>query len=547
MDTTTSVDKPGGHTVGHHRDWPQTAPLKQIIEQIKEAIWRRRPILGDIMKGHGNDALCDYAQDFLDVNKAPVLDARKHELIDTAEELIGKRLGAHVGKAVARQLRKMPMVSTADHHGPIDHPFWVNANIITALPYADQTDPDVQFLVVFSFASVSINNASAYPRGILFHGGENGSGPLVRLPIMPDREKMGVVYGMRSFKLEDLDRAKADLVKRERAGEITDGRAAKITEILNDYFASADVLNAPDLASQITKINYRLWPKLFHQAHHKLEATKIPDLIYLEIETLVTELLLRYHLDNSASLINKFLFDPKYQEQVQVLFNNIPGAFSHEKDWGTHLFWAVDEKLHRVRLFLRNGFLESNEDNIRIAFTPEGIREALQNKKIFPSMVTCYLLVSLYYGMKCLGGFCQVNDLTMTKEAWQELLKRMGEMVESDAVAPVQTKELGGDGMVLSYLKTPTGDLVAATGIDMMLEEPETTFTGYRELAKRVTLSEIMNPMLPEMYTVLYSIQDRDPALTAVSPEAIMKAVDLHHKICQKLTLAEQVAEAPAM
>jgi len=459
----------------------------------------------------------------------PRLDARKPELIAIAERLLAKRLGTDVAAKVAKQLTKLPLVSTADHHAVIDHPFWVNANLITALPFFDNKDPDIRYLVVFSFASVSANNASGFPRGILFHGGINGSGNLVRLPILPDKLKMGTVYGMDPVNQADVDRAKQSIAKKEEEGEITIGKGKYIQEIVHAYFEQADVLSASDLSSQITTINYRLWPTLFHRASRDSNALPIPDLIYLEIETLVAEILLAHHLEG-ASLLHDILFEERSKNLVLKHFNNIPGAFSVENNSGTYLFWGMDEKLRRVRLTLKDAMLVSEDQSIQVPMTPEGLRAALMSKKIFPSMALCYLTVSLYYGMKCLGGFCQVHDLTLMKEAWIKLLQERGDAEEATALEPLQTKELGGDGMVLAYFKTVQNTLVPATGIDMALESVNTSYEAYVDLSRRVTLSEAMNSLLPEMYTVLYGQNERDPALL-LKPETILQQTGLEERL----------------
>lgn len=505
--------------------------LETILDSLKRAIWARRPILGDIMAKHGSKLLYDYTRDFFDVNKNPRLDQRKPELIEIAKELIEKRLGNKIAEAVAKQLNKMPLVSTTDHHGPIQHPFFLNSNIISAIPYYELEDTDINYLVVFSFASVSVNNASAYPRGIIFHGKKDGSGPLIRLPFLPDKLKMGVVYGTRAFTREDLTKAESELAKKEKSGEIETGRGEQIRTILEENFGTEQVLNTPDLNEQITEINFNLWQKLFHHADKNTNSERIPDLIYLEIETLVTELLLKKHLNNENSLIYKALFNPKYIELAHKYFNNVPGAFSTEKSWGTYMFWAMDEKKHRVMLKLENGFLISEDGKYKFEFTPEAVKNALVNKEIYPAMLLCYLMVSLYYGMKCLGGFCQVSDLTKTKEAWGKILQEMGETDEAEALNPVQTKELGGDGLVLSYLKTQNGDILPATGIDMVLEEDDTSYETYIELSKNVTLMEMMNPMLPEIYTVLYPIQEREEHLLSLSSEQISKDTGVAEKL----------------
>jgi hypothetical protein len=520
-DDTTAASEPPG------------SPLESVLAELKQAIWGRRAILGDIMRKHGGKLLFEYARDFMDVNKAVPLDPFKPELINVAEELITARLGADVGKKAAKQLKKLALVSTADHHAPIDHPFWVNANIISGIPYAANPDPDIFSLIVFSFASVSINNASGYPRGILFHGQNDKDSALIRLPILPDKLKMSVIYGTRAFTREDLQKAEQTLRQRTKDGDIAPERAQAILEILEREFGNEDVLGAPDLSTQITKINYRLWPQLFHARRgDALKTQDFPQLIYLDIETLVSELFLRRHLTENT-LLHRLLFDIKYRTLAVERFDGIPGGFSSTKDWGTFLFWALDDKMHRVRLELEgNRLVSKTRPELSVDLTPEAIALALREKRIFPGMLLCYLTISLYYGMKCLGGFCQVHDLTMAKEMWGKYLRDVGEPAqEAEALVPIQTKELGGDGMVLSYMRTPHGDLVPATGIDMILDDTDTRFANYVELSKHVRLSEIMDPMLPEMYTVLYPFPDRDPRLSTITPEQILNDTGLGERL----------------
>ncbi|MBI5404661.1 MAG: hypothetical protein HY976_00375 [Candidatus Kerfeldbacteria bacterium] len=525
-------------------------PNLEQLDALKQVIWTRRPILGEIMRKHGDTYLYRYAQDFMDVNACPLLDERKDELIDTARDLLADRLGPAVAENVAAQLRALPLVSTTDHHGPIDHPFFVNANIISAIPFLEYGDPLRRYLVVFSFASVSINNASAYPRGILFHGTTDRAESLIRLPILPDKMKMGVVYGMRPFTRADLDRAEGDLEKKTRAGEVTPERSAAVRDTLETYFGTPAVLGAPDLASQITKINYELWPKLFHAGRTQADgqpssSLTVPDLVYLEIETLVTELMLRRHLRDTASPFHKLLFDSSYQQLALKYFNNLAGGFSIEKDWGTYMFWAVDEKLRRVRLKLDGQTLVSPDGSMTIDLVPDEIERLLRERKIFPSMLLAYLMVSMYYGMKCLGGFSQVHDLTMVKAAWTRFLEDIGDERQAAALDPLQTRELGGDGMVLAYFKTQDGNVVPATGIDMLLDANATSFEQYVARSKSVTLADMMNPMLPEMYVVLYPIQDRQPELAAVTPEHVMEMTGLKARFAQDAELTTPVVDEP--
>jgi len=509
----------------------------ESLEKLKNAIWSRRPILKDIMTKHGGKTLYDYSLDFLDVNKTPSLDKRKHELFEVVEKLLKARLGEQTAKKARKQLEKLPLVSTADHHGPIiNNPFWINSNIISALPCFGNGCEDLDYLIVFSFASVSANNASVYPRGIEFTSSINGSGNFTRIPFLPDKLKMGVVYALRGFTKEDIEKGKNVLMQKVKDKEVSQELADSVRKYIEEYFENKNILETPDLNSQITKINFKIWPTLFHNSKSAGKKEKIPDLIYLEIETIVTELLQKYHLENPDSLIYKLLFNKEYEGLVYKFFNKIPGAFSLENHWGTYMFWAIEEKkFHRQGLMLKDGKLCSEDNNYIFDYTPEIISKALKEKKIYPGMMLCYLLISLYYGMKCLGGFCQVNDLTMTKYAWEKFLKEVGENEEAEALNPVQTKELGGDGLVLSYLKTSNDNLINARGIDMILSDKDTSFERYVNLSKKLTLSEAMNPMLPEMYEVLYSYDDRDLDLWKTPVDQIFKATGLYKKLVEEM------------
>lgn len=511
--------------------------FQKKLQALKSAILARRPILGQIITEHAETTLYDYTRQYVQIESSPVFDARKHELISTAKSLIAERLGNDVAERVARQLTKLPLVSTTDHHGPIDHPFFVNANIISAIPYLEGRDAECDDLVVFSFASVSVNNASAYPRGILFHGSAKNHHALIRLPILPDKVKMGVVYGMRPFTRDELTRAEHVLHQKTRAGDVDAEDLERLTYLLETCFGSDAVLSTADFASQVTKINYALWPKIFNKeetwAGSPRGKSHVPNLIYLDIESLVRELLLRHHLADANSLLHRLLFLPEFTCRALREFNDISGAFSVENKWGTYMFWAMDRKLHRVGLMIQDGFLVSENGAYRIPLTPDGIQTALESRQILPSMLLCYLTVSLYYGMKCLGGFSQVHDLTMVKFAWERLLHESGEKDETAALPAVKTNELGGDGMVLAYLRASDGSWFPATGFDMAISETDTTHARYADFAKHVTLAEMMDPMLPEIYSVLYSQNQRDAALASLLPEEIVAANGLHEKVCR--------------
>jgi hypothetical protein len=393
--------------------------------------------------------------------------------------------------------------------------------------------------VVFSFSSISLNNASGWPRGIEFHGGENGEGPLIKLPLLPDRHKMAVVYRMRGIQNEDIQKSLHVLQKLEHTGALARTRRQKLAALLNKFFADPHIASFPNLTPQVTVLNTRLWPKMFHPARTQesapiQDAIVPPTLIYLEIETLVTELIVRFHLHDADSTLHNLIFNPLWRTAALRHFDSITGAFSREKGWGTHFFWGVNAHLHRTHLDLDTDALIIRETGARIPLTPDRIEAALREKTIFPSMLLCYLTIALHYGMHCLGGFSQVHDLTMIKEGWNNILQEFGKRDEAYALQQIPTTLFGGDGLVLSYLRFPH-TLTPATGIDMLLADDDTQFTQFLRLAKEVTLREMMAPMLPEIYTVLYHAGEREKKFAALTSENIMATTRLTEKLSSLL------------
>jgi hypothetical protein len=504
-----------------------TKSIAEALKEIEQAVWQRRPILEDVVSKRSDKSLYEYAQGFVDINPVPGLEKRRPELIGVVEELLTRRVGVETAKGVARQLAKLPLVSTADHHGPINNPFFVNSNIISGIPYAAMNNEDIKYLIDFSFASISINNSS-YPRGIEFNSDRGG---IVKIPLFPDKLKMGVAYTMRAYTQEDLDRALLDIRQKEREGHITADRAELMCNYVQEYFGNPEVLEAENFASQITKLNLLMWPSLFAGSDGF-------NLIYLEIETIVTELLLKYHLHNSETFINRLLFNEAYKPLVLKYFNNIDGAFSLEEGWGSYLFWALDAKGRRVALELKGNNLVSKDGTHNYAFTPDGLSAALQDRTIFPGMLLCYIIVALYYGMKCLGGFSQVHDLTLTKDAWIGMLESLGEHQEAQAILPMQTKEYGGDGMLLAYLPSTEGKIIPAYGVEMAIGQAKQSFNKYVEYSKRATISETIAPMMPEIYNVLYNQDERDPELSSLQSSDIAKSIGLLDKLTCDLEIS---------
>lgn len=488
---------------------------RELVGKLKAKIFASRPIFGRIVEKHGEKSLYEYSKEFFNINKDLNLEQRRPICLHIIYETLKKRLGKKIASEVERQLLHWPLVNTTDHHAIIDHPFWINTNIITGLPYLELKKRFLKYLVVFSFASVSLNNASGFPRGLLLHGGENGEGEIIRLPILPDKWKMRTVYGTPAYTKDDIAHVRRQLGQKQKEGLIGAARAKAFDEKVLSLLEQEEMFASEDFSEQITKVNFKLWPQYF-------EGNTAPDLIYVEAETMTCEILTKEVLKDKNCLLYKMLFDQHYRDIFIKYFEGLPGTFSRADGWGTAFFWAFDDKFHRVGLSIEGNKLSAKVKDYSVELNPDALIEALNKKELMPSMMTVYLVLSLHYGFKCLGGFSQVHDLTKMKEALLHVLVELGKFREVHSVCRIQTKELSGDGLVVSYTQNSQQQYVPATGIDMLLKEKKMSFEDYISISKNVMFEEIIGPLLPEMFEVLYPSYLRQGA-----PEELLKPAQI--------------------
>lgn len=463
------------------------------MDKLLQEIFERQPIFAGIMKRHGHETVLEYVRHlFGSVTNHPYYSERNAQLSNTVSEIVSARLGSTVGEEVEQQIQKFPLVSTIDHHALVQHPFFLNTNIIMALSYSSQKEMP-KYLVVLSFASISLNNSSGYPRGLLFHGNtENMS--TIKVPLISERFKMAPVYGFPGYSKTDLVKAEKQIKNLVKEKQISKSEVNKICEWMWKEFGL--FLNDPDLCSQITRLNYKVWPTLF------ADPETVPKLIYVEIEKVVAELLVKNHLNNPASPIYKLLFGDA--EVARELFGGIRGSFGKKENWGTYFFWArVD--MQRRRAFLKNKTFKTVDSSWECEWTPAALTWALKNKTIFPNMLFCYLVVSLYTGLNCLGGFCQVSDLTAAKLAWQKFLQSINHNEEAVAVGNIPTQLFGGDGMILATLDNREGG-EAATGVDLAIGVAKKSLGEFKIIMDTKTLLEMIVPMIPEIHTIVTTV-----------------------------------------
>ena len=123
-----------------------------------------------------------------------------------------------------------------------------------------------------------------------------------------------------------------------------------------------------------------------------------------------------------------------------------------------------------------------------------------------------------------------MNYLTHMKNAYIKMQVDLGNYRSIEVCARAQTKEMGGD-YTIAFLGGPNGEMVPATGMDLILYGNKDTFKILTEESKQITLEEGVNPLMPEFYRIVYPESERDPELLGITAEDITRLTGLDQKI----------------
>lgn len=505
---------------------PDRQVARERFSELRDVVLSRRPMLKKIYETFGSKGLYQYVYEHLEgkvVNRE-----RQREFVSTFADEVRRLLGDEVARSAARQLEAHYFLSTADHHGPICHPFFLNSNLLFSILYASLEQPTLENVIVLSCANVSFSNSS-FPRGLLFQHLSNGQVRRQQIGFFPNSSAMRIarVVHHPGYTRTDLDRAKNRLTQLRRSGEIGPMHEDVVGSVIDGVYGQPRVLELPTYSDQVTVTNAQLWPRLFPDPQ-----VRMPRLLYIELERVVTGLLVKHHLF-SDTLIQRLLFDPQYQQAFTELFDGIMGGFSSSEGWGTYLFWGLPAgRHHSLQLFRRDDVLKSADGSFEVPLTAHAVYQALTNRTLIPSTQLSLLLLSFYYGVTCKGGFSQVNYLTAMREAYLKLLQRFpGQHLDDVAVAyQSRTAELGED-FAVAFVRAPDGRVVPATGLDLLLYRENQTWEHLVKTAQDVTLAEALSTMMPDFYSVVTQERERRPELSGLSAEDITALLGLERKI----------------
>lgn len=468
-----------------------------VLDELKNQVFGRQKFLAEIYSRCGDLSLYDYVSGWPN----PAKNAAAEPFILLAQKMAGEIYGDTVAEAIAGQLRQNPTVSTIDHHGILNHPFFINSNLIFSLR------SKAKYLICLSTEGVSLNNSS-WPGCLLV---SEADGALRRFSFFADKHKTKAVLAAQALQKADVGRLLKHILGSNFLGP---EQKFNLQTLAEGMFASPDVYDQPNFSAQASVLSGRLWSKIFPSA---------PELVYLPLESLVSRVLTNIVIPEQGHLLHRLLFTPQGWDLLEKYFLGSLGAFSglHK---GSFLYWAVNSSGRRMHL--KRAGDKAQGQGVSVGLKAGAIAKALGQKQVYPTSLVCFLVL-LYFGIDCAGGFNQVNWLSDIKEKFIGLLTEMQEPASAKKIALANTENFAEGN--LAFLPSRKG-LFKAGGVDLYFTGRD-YYKNYERLSRNLTVAQSIETLLPEIYRVVVPAEQRDTKLLALSDSEIAESDGLWAKI----------------
>ncbi len=478
---------------------------RNALENLKQKVLSQQKVLGEIYHAYKTDSIYDYANSWKVKNSA--FQFSENPLLVKAANLLEKKYSSLESENFLQQLKQSPLVSTIDHHGILNHPFFINSNLIFS------QRENMKALICFTTSGISLNNSS-WPASLVLT--ETKTGKLKRFSFFSDKLKTRAVFAAPALTEESESKV---LKQISRDLELSAREKDLLLSLVKEMFEIPGIFNKDNFSDQACVISSWLWRKIFPPA---------PPVYYLPIEDLAAKVLLENILNDSGHVLYQLLFEPSGWILVEKYFNGALGAFSSGHK-GSFLFWGVDDSGRRLRLARSGGKLIG--ENFSISLDSRSVGQALKARKIYPSTLLCFL-ITLHYQVTCLGGFNQVNWLTGIKEKFISLLKEIGKADEAGQIDKITTDNFAEASLAFAAKE---GKIIKATGLDILLSQQDHWYYKYKKLARQINIGESIETQLPEIYKVITPEAERDYDLLNLTEEEIAEQNSVADKIRQNL------------
>ena len=466
----------------------QNSPANQYLDTACQSL----PVVKLTIRKYGDLPLCTYIDRFASPDHTKTFQSC-NDLFQIIEQYCLSFYDVLAAKRVVRDLETNPVVLTANHQGVDYFAQSVQGTLIFALNRL--LLPQSPTVPVFAFGNVPLNNLT-YPRGMLLYHvnlAQIKKMPL-KAPLFPDRLKRRMVSHTPKFDQAMVLRLKKRLRLMVLKNQVASDLGNIADAILDNDYCHPEVMRLPDYSQQATVLNNRIWKQLFR--NQKPSA----DLIYLEIEKVVSQLLVG-DLADTQSLAYQVMFEEELCEHTIEALNRVTGCWDYETlnrradphfsiedqkhsnhNAGTVFFWGIDPSGRRIPLALikasaSTAILRGISDHgkqFEIPFTCQSLSEGLQQRKLLPSLFTCFLTIAFARGIVCIGGYHQGEYLPRMKQGLVAALHQtrgyqdvanLIELVSADSylsgMMAVMSKTAKEDGL------TPAGpvEIIAGRGI----------------------------------------------------------------------------------
>lgn len=459
----------------------------EILDSLLDRVRASLPALDRVLTRYQRLSLLDYLRQF-SVKTGDSFQGREplfHIVYRYAEPL----LGAAVARRAADDLASQPLVLTANHHGVDYYAQTLQARLILALRSISGLSP-ARTLPVFACGNIPLNNLT-YPRGLLFYrppAGQETEGPC-RLPLFPDRLKRAMVGAAPAWDAALLGQARTRLREMARHGKLAPDIALAAQTVLAEDYGSLAPLVLPDYAQQAVVVNRLLWQRLF------AGGLDPPEMVYLELEHIASELLVRQDLADSHSLAHGVFFDRGLREGVLTALDGVRGCWNrlalgrrfHAKPrerlaagapvpCGTVFFWGRDAAGRRIPLDLHTGesgrtVLYGRDDSGRlteIPWSPPALADALKARRLYPSLFASFLVLTFARGIPCIGGYFQGEYLPAMQRGLAAALSGTAGYGDVARVVLQVPTDLYLDGMAAVMSRTGDGGLIPAGPLEII-------------------------------------------------------------------------------
>ncbi len=461
------------------------------------SIFTVRPLLHQFLDSYGDLPVTKYLQNVL-LHHLPFPSAeRQEQFIHSITKLIQVRMGDKVSNEVATQLKHYFFVSTADHHTALASSLAVNSNLMMASAYKYINDSVLKYVIVLSCAGISLSNDD-FPRGLLFHTYSSDHFETQRLAFLPSNSHSSVVYGFRSYSEAEVLKVQKLLEEKTRERLITDQQKEIFTEFINNTYLRSEILNSKGYCEQITQVNYSLWESCsgVKTSHF------YPHLLYLEQESVVVQLLLDHHLQKDTQVYN-FLFNSLIRTKLTDSLYRVMDPFVRQGTHGTDLFWGISEKHCRISLKIQDDKLVSEDGNFSVALTPESLQKALNDGRLMPNLLVIFMVLFLYYGVNCFGGFNQMHYLKAMQDIYNDLAF---DNQKSTANPLLYLYGLQSISLALPQnVKYPSQEWVFPYGPDLLLYGDAERWEKINLYFNHLTVREALIPSFQVIYNILFN------------------------------------------